>query len=145
MSLLDQAVETIASWDTNRKKDRAETIKLFKQAVGRMDRAITVWKKFLESAPESGDRFTTVLWMGPEPARKLHALYLENKATATALTELTGVRFKDSLSLAEDLDVVQPYEQLKPNESGGDRAKAAIDTMVDRKQKIEAVIARLEQ
>lgn len=144
MSLLDQAAATIESWDTGRKKDRAKAIKLFKQVLGRLDRGIAVWKKFLENAPETGDRFTTVLWIGSRPAKKLHALYLENKATATALTELTGVRFKDSLSLAEDLDVVQPYEQLKPNESGSDRARAAIDTMVDRRQKIEALVTRLE-
>lgn len=143
MSLLDQAVETIEGWDANRSKDRTRSVRLFKQIVKRMDRAIAIWEKFLDKAPESGDRFTTVMWMGARPAKSLQALYLENKATAIALTELTGVRFKDSLSLAEDLDIVQPYEQLKPNETGSDRAEAAIRVLTERKQKIEAVIATL--
>ena len=108
-----------------------------------MDRGIAVWEQFLKKAPESDDRFTTVLWMGPTPAKKLHALYLQNKATAIALTELTGVRFKDSLSLSEGLDIVQPYDQLGPNETGRDRAKSAIRVMTDRKERIEAAIASL--
>ena len=143
MSLLDQAVETIESWGADRKKHRAQCTKLFKQVVRHMDRGIAIWQAFLDKAPESGDRFTTVMWMGPKPARKLQALYLENKATAIALTELTGVRFKDSLSLAEDLDIVQPYDELGPDETGSDRAKAAIRVMADRKERIEAAITSL--
>lgn len=143
MSLLDQAVETVQIWGPERKKDRARCLKLFRQTAGRMDRGIAVWEAFLENAPESGDHFTTVLWIGAKPARKLQALYLENKAAAVELTKLTGVRFKDSLSLAEDLDIVQPYDQLKPGESGSDRAKAAIRAMTDRKQNIEAAVASL--
>lgn len=143
MSLLDQAVESIQRWGPERKKDRARCLKLFRQTAGRMDRGIAVWEAFLENAPESGDRFTTVLWMGAEPARKLQALYLENRGAAVELTKLTGVRFKDSLSLAEDLDIVQPYDELKPGESGSDRAKAAIRAMIDRKQNIEAAVSRL--
>lgn len=143
MSLLDKAVETIEGWDANRSKDRTRSVRLFKQIIKRMDRAITIWKKFLDKAPESDDRFTMIMWMGARPAKSLQALYLENKASAIELTELTGVRFKDSLSLAEDLDIVQPYEQLKPDETGSDRAKAAIRVLTERKQKIEAAIAIL--
>jgi hypothetical protein len=143
MSLLDQAVETVESWDENRIQDRARTVLLFKQVVEQLDRAIAIWDEFLKQAPESGDRYTAVLWMGSNVARSLQAICLENKASAIALTELSGVRFKDSLSLAEDLDVVQPYDQLKPDETGSDRAKAAIRTMTERKKNIEAVIASL--
>ncbi len=144
MSLLDQAVETIESWEGKRAKDRARSVRLFKQTVKNMDRAIAVWQEFLKKAPESGDRYTAVLWMGAKPAKSLQALYLKNKETAIALTELTGVRFKDSLSLAEDLDIVQPYEQLKPGEKGNDRAKEAVRVLTERKQKIEAAISSLE-
>ncbi|HSS63493.1 MAG TPA: hypothetical protein VLS27_03605 [Gammaproteobacteria bacterium] len=143
MTLLDQAVETIGSWEANRTKDRARSVRLFKRVVRHMDGAIAIWEEFLQKAPERGDRFTAVLWMGPRPAKSLQALYLKNKATAVELTDLTGVRFKDSLSLAEDLDIVQPYDQLKPGETGVDRAEAAIRIMTDRKQKIEAAISSL--
>ena len=143
MSLLDQAVDTIESWDAERTEDRAQAVLLFKRIVEQMDRAIAIWEQVLKKAPESGDCRTIVMWMGAIPAKSLQALYLENKASAIALTELTGVRFKDSLSLAEDLDIVQPYDQLKPDETGSDRAKAAIRTMAERKTSIEAVIASL--
>lgn len=143
MNLVDQAVEAVEAWDANRKKDRAQCVRLFRQTVKHMDRGIAIWKEFLKKAPKSGNRFTAVLWMGSGPAKKLQALYLKNKAAAIALTELTGVRFKDSLSLGEDLDIVQPYDQLGPDETGIDRAQAAIRVMTDRKEKIEAAIVSL--
>lgn len=94
MNLLDQAVETVQTWGANRKKDRTQCVRLFRQSAKHMDRGIAIGEEFLKKAPESGDCFTTVLWMGPTPAKKLQAIYLESKATAIALTELTGVRFK---------------------------------------------------
>ena len=144
MNLLDQAVETIESWETDRAKDRTRSVRLFKQTVKHMDRAIAIWEEFLKKAPENGDRFTLVLWMGGKPAKSLQALYLKNKEAALALTELTGVRFKDSLSLSEELDIVQPYDQLKSGETGADRAETAIRVMTERKQRIEAAIANLD-
>lgn len=143
MDLLDQAVETIQGWDAKRTRQRARSVRLFKQTAKNMDRAISIWEAFLKKAPESGDRFTAVLWMGGRPAKSLQSLYLKNKAAAIELTELTGVRFKDSLSLAEDLDIVQPYDQLKPGETGSDRAKSAIRVMTDRKRRIEEVLESL--
>lgn len=143
MNLVDQAVEIVEAWDANRKKDRAQCVRLFGQTVKHMDRGIAIWKEFRKKAPESGNHFTAVLWMGSGPAKKLQALYLKNKAAAIALTELTGVRFKDSLSLGEDLDIVQPYDQLGPGETGIDRAKAAIRVMTGRKENIEAAIVSL--
>lgn len=145
MSLLDQAVGAIESWGPNRKKDRARCLKLFKQVVAHMKSAIAVWEKCLKKAPESGDRYTAVMWMGAGPARKLQAIHLENNTTAIELSRLTGVRFKDSLSLADDLDIVQPYDELGPDESGNDRARSAIQTMTTRKERVEAAIAVLEK
>ena len=144
-SLLDRAVDTVESWGGERDGDRARCIELLEQAAGQMRRAIAVWSAFLDNAPESGDRFTAVLWMGAEPAKQLQAIYLDNRQTAVALTELTGVRFKDSLSLAEDLDIVQPYDQLGTGETGGERAQAAIRSMSTRMQSIESAIASLRK
>ncbi len=143
MTLLDEAVETVRSWGADRMEDRERCLSLFKQTVERMDQGIAVWERFQKEAPESGDRFTTVLWMGPVLAKELHAHYLANRDTAIALTALTGVRFKDSLSLNEELDILQPYDQLGPNESGRDRAASAIRVMVARKERVEAAIAGL--
>lgn len=143
MSLLDRAVDTIVSWGAERNEDRAQCATLFEQVVEQMDRGIAIWEEFLKNAPESGDRFTAVLWMGSKPATKLQALYLENRDTAIALTKLTGVRFKDSLSLCEDLDIVQPYEQLDSGESGSDRARSAIRIMNERRERVQAALARL--
>lgn len=81
--------------------------------------------------------------MGPVFAKELHPHYLANKDTAITLTALIGVRFKDSLSLNEDLDIVQPYDQLGLNESGRERAASAVRVMVARKERVEAAIASL--
>lgn len=143
MSLLDHAVDTVESWSAERVDDRARCARLLEQIAEQMDRGIAVWQEFLDKAPESGDRFTAVLWMGAEPAKQLQTLYLENKNAAMALTKLTGVRFKDSLSLNEELDIVQPYEQLGPAESGADRARSAIRVMTERREKIQNAVARL--
>lgn len=83
--------------------------------------------------------------MGAEPARQLQAIHLASKETAAALTELTGVPFKNSLDLAEELDVVQPYEQLGPGESGSDRAESAIAVMNARTERIEDAIRDLSR
>lgn len=143
MSLLDQASKTIEGWGRDRVEDRDRCVDLFKQIVQRMERGIAIWQECLDQAPQSGDHFTLVLWIGAERARSLQALYLENKASAMALTQLTGVRLKDSLSIAEELDIVQPYDQLKPGETGIQRAQAAIRAMTDRKQRIDALVSRL--
>jgi hypothetical protein len=143
VSPLDRAVKTIQSWGADRTKDRAQCTKLFEQVAKRMDRAIAIWEAFLDKAPESGDRFTAVMWVGAKRATKLQALYLENKAAAIELSELTGVRLKDSLSLNEELDVVHAYDQLGPDETGSDRAKKAIRLMSERKERIEKAIADL--
>ncbi|MDX1513528.1 MAG: hypothetical protein R3174_07265 [Gammaproteobacteria bacterium] len=145
MSLIRQAVESIGAFGPGRERDRARALDLFHQVLERMERALEIWQAFRDSAPETGDRFTAVLWMGAEPARELHALYLENKTAAGSLTELTGVRFKDSLNLAEDLDIVQPYEQLGPKESGRDRAEKAIRIQTERTEKLKAALAALDR
>lgn len=143
VSLLDSAVDCVARWGSDRRSDRDRCLELLGETATRMQRAIAVWNAFLECAPESGDRFTAVLWMGADRAKELQSIHLENSETAKALSALTGVRFKDSLSLAEDLDVVLPYEQLGPGETGGDRARAAIGTMTARKERIESAIRSL--
>lgn len=50
---------------------------------------------------------------------------------------------KDSLSLSEDLDIVQPYDQLGPDETGVNRARTAVRVMTGRKERIEAAITSL--
>ncbi|HEY5701360.1 MAG TPA: hypothetical protein VIT83_04665 [Gammaproteobacteria bacterium] len=140
MSLLEQALRSIGNWGPKRQQDRTQVLTLFRRIVEQMEGAIKIWKDFLDHSSEERDSYTMVLRMGPERTRKLHALYLQNKATAIALTDLTGVRFKDSLSLAEELDIVQAYEQMRPNETGAERAEAAIRVMTERKKKVEAVL-----
>lgn len=145
MSLLDRAVDTVERWGGERSDDRDRCVELLEQAAEQLQRAIDVWRAFLDDAPESGDRFTAVLWIGAERAKRLQSIHLENRQTALALTELTGVRFKDSLSLAEDIDVVQPYDQLGPQETGVERAESAIRTMSARKQSIERAVTSLRE
>ena len=86
MSLLEQVAgdsATDPSFDHDKCKD------LLQRIDDRLHTAQEVWQAFLDNAPEDGDRFTAVLWLGAERSKRLHALHLEVKAIAGELTSLT--------------------------------------------------------
>ena len=133
-------VEASASWPPER---RAACIALFKDAARHIDEAIALWGGVLEAPDESGAPFTAVVRIGPERARVLQRLYFDQKALAAELTGKTGVAWHDSLGMDDSIAIVQPYDQLRAEESIHDRAHSAIETLRGRAQRLAATIAAL--
>jgi len=136
MSLLGQAVQVIGDWGADRDADRQRCAALLKGIRNDMEEAIALWEKTLAESPAECDRFMLVVWVGSERAKRLHQLYLRGKETAEALTKLTGVALKDTLGIAEELQIVTAYDELKPGESGAHRAKQAIETLTERNSRV---------
>ena len=143
MSLLDQAVQVIGEWGADRDADRKRCAALLEGIQNDMEEAIGLWEKTLAESPAECDRFMLVVWVGAERAKQLHRLYLRGKETAAELTKLTGVAFNDTLGMAEEIQIVTAYGELKADESGADRAKQAIETLTTRKSRIRETRASL--
>lgn len=140
MSLLDEAIAVAGQWGAERASEHARCKLLLEQIIGHMEAASGVWEDFLSVVPSEGDPFTLVLWMGPERARRLHRIYLDDQETVAALTELTGVPFKDTMGIVEEVDIVRAYDELKQGETGEERAKQAIETLSQRKARLRKAI-----
>ena len=143
MSLLRQAVAVVTQWDATREEDRGRCVSLLESVVHNMNEAVKIWEDFLKDAPDSGDRFTPVLWLGPERSKQLHRLYLKEKEAGRKLTDLTGIPFRDTLGISAEIDIVQAYGQLETDEKGTDRAREAIRIINDRKQRVSDAISSL--
>lgn len=145
MSLLEQTVERVKQWGSDRADDRKQCIALLQQIARNMDSAIAVWEALQQEAPETRNAFTAILAIGPERAKKLYQIYQDQKDVSGELTALSGVKFRDTLGIMDEIDTVQAYGQLKPDETVVDRAAAAIATMKNRRQRVKQAIESLRQ
>jgi hypothetical protein len=136
MSLLDQAVQGVGVWGADRDADRQRCAALLQGIHNDMEEALGLWEEALTEPPAECNQFMLVVWVGAERARQLHRLYLRGKETAAELTELTGVPFKDTMGMAEEIQIVTAYGELTAGESGADRAKQAIKTLTERKSRV---------
>jgi hypothetical protein len=108
-----------------------------------MTTAEQLWQDNLDNPTHSDDRFTAVMWIGAERARALHRVHLDLRDLARTLTTQGGVSFRDTVGIASEVDIVTAYDQLKPDETGPQRAEQAITTIVARRQQIEQLIGAL--
>ena len=141
MSLLERAVQMSGDWGADRDADRKRCAALLEGIHDDMEEAIGLWEEAVAEAPAETNKFLLVVWVGAERARRLHRLYLRGKETAAELTELTGVCFKDTLGMAEELQIVTAYGELKADESGAERAKQAIETLTERKSRVRDALS----
>ena len=81
--------------------------------------------------------------LGPERAKRLQQLYFEQKALAAELSEQTGVTYRDALGMDDSIEIVQPYDQFRADESVHERAGRAIETMRERARRLTETIAAL--
>ena len=133
-------IEASQAWAPER---RTACIALLEAAARRLDEAIAVWDGALEAPDKSGAPFTAVVSIGPERANSLQRLYFEQKVLAAELSEQTGVVYRDALGMDDSIDIVQPYDQFRAEESVHDRARSAIETMRERAQRLADTIAAL--
>ena len=134
-------VEASKSWTT---ECRAACIALLEDAAKRIDEAASIWEEVLEAPDESGVPFTALIHIGPERARLLQRLHFEQKALAAELTELTGAGYRDTLGMDDSIAIVQPYDQMRDDESIHERARIAIATLQERRRRVTETVAALQ-
>lgn len=135
---LEQIAHAAKGWGSAREAERQRCVARLEAIAAAMEEAASVWSEALSAAPEGGDRFTPVLWIGAERARRLHRIHAKARELGGELTAITGVALKDSMGIVEEIDIVDAYRQLQPGESGADRARAALDTLAQRKTRVLA-------
>ncbi len=134
-------MEVIGGWDSDRDGDRQRCAALLEGIQNDMQEAIGLWEKAVTEALAECNRFMLVVWVGAERARQLQRLYLRGKESAEELTKISGVPFKDTLGMTEELQIVTAYGELKAGESGADRAKQAIETLTERKSRVGEILS----
>ena len=141
MIQLQQIVEKLSA--EGHKESRSSCIPLLSELADNLMAARDVWTEALEQASGEAQPFTFVLWFGPERAKALHRLHLEQRRLGAELTEITGISFSDRMGIIDAIDVVEAYAQAA-RESGPERANTALETLAERGQRLDEVIAALE-
>ena len=144
MSLLGQTVDRVKQWGPDRNDDSKECVALLQKIEQNLEAAIRVWESVLQDAPDSTDPFTVLLSIGSERSKELYKIYLDEKDVGRELTRLTGVTLRDNLGLMDEIDVVQAYGQLQPDQTVAQKADAALQTMKERKENVRNAIAELD-
>lgn len=133
-------VEASRSWLP---EQRSACIALLEDAARRIGEAISVWEGVLATPVESGVPLTAVVHLGAERAKALQRLYFEQKALAAELGGKSGAACRDALGTDDSIAIVQPCDQFRADESIHDRARAAIETLRERRRRLEATIAAI--
>lgn len=108
-----------------------------------MQQARNIWQSCAESSVQLDDQYTAVMWVGAEKSRDLHRIRLRLRDLARQLSASSGVSFHDTIGFSSQLDIVDAYAQLMPDETGASRAKDAIETIDKRRSAVEDAMARL--
>lgn len=140
MTQLEQIVESLSR--TGRDDIRADCIAVLRDLARNIDAAGDLWSEAREQSHGEVQQFTFVLWFGPERAKALHRLHLEQRRLGAALTEVTGIKFSDTMGIVESIDVIEAYAQAG-DESGAERVDSALETLKTRGKRLRDVIAAL--
>jgi hypothetical protein len=141
--LLQELSRTVAQWDASRSAERATCADALATMERNMEAAIAIWRECTDSTEAVDNPFTALIAFGAERAKALHRLHLEQTAAAAKAAQASGVALKDSLGIAEDVDIVQAYGQFPVDESIGARAGHAIATLEARRDALRQVIEQL--
>ena len=142
------APEPIADAIAQVTKRSAKERDAFKEKLARardnVAEALAIWGDIAASGRDDEGPFKAVISVGPERARALHALHLEQRALCAELTALSGYALADSMGiLADDLDVVRAYDQLEADETYAARASAAQTLLSGRIERLNEALSGL--
>ena len=140
MIQLGQIVETLGAEELE--ETRSSSVSLLSELADNLTAAGNIWTEALEQASGEAQRFTFVLWFGPERAKALHRLHLEQRRLGARLTEISTISFSDGMGIIDEIDVVDAYAQAG-EESGRERANTALETLAERRRQLDEVIAAL--
>lgn len=144
MDSLNRAMDLVARWKTDRKKERTEMVALIESAILDCQSAKGVWQGFLDRPGAPGDHWTLVSWVGPERAKQLHEINLRAKQSVEQVCRLAGPQAGRFVVLDEDVTEMA-YRQLKPGETGIEAARGAIDKLQARMDYLREVKERLRR
>ncbi len=138
---LQEAVALVGAFDAERASERDAFKQCLTRVRANLKRASDLWQQSKDAPGEDAGPFTTVIAIGPECARALHALHLENREYVSELSTISGVMLSDTMGiLAEELDVVRAYDEPVPEESLEQRiARAQVD-LAQRMQRVDEAI-----
>ncbi len=142
MYSLDKAVGLVTKWPADRKKERDEIISLLEEVIKDCRNAIQVWQGYLDAPGDPGDRWTLISWMGPERVKQLHEINLSAKEHIKRVSGIAGPEASRFIIFDEDI-IEMAYRQLRPDETGPDAAKAAVQVMNGRIDYVRGLIERI--
>lgn len=128
---------------TSATEQRSAVVECLEKIVQQMDQARDIWQSYADNPVQQDGQYTAVMWIGPERSRDLHRIRLSLRDLARRLSEVGGVAFHDTIGISPQVDVVDAYSQLLPDETGASRAADSIDTLDKRLADIRNAIARL--
>ncbi|MDO8704616.1 MAG: hypothetical protein Q7J84_06650 [Sulfuricaulis sp.] len=144
MNSLDRAIELVWQWKADRQARRADVLDRLETVVKDCQAAVQVWQGYLDKPGAPGDHWTIVSWIGPVRAKQLHDINLRAKQNIEELCRMAGPQAGRFIGLEENVDVIEmAYRMLKPNETGTDAAKSAVQTMQQRMDYLRGLMQRL--
>ena len=123
--------------------DRASCAATLQSMADNMSAAIEVWEDIAANTEFDGNRFTVVIQLGAEKTRRLQQIYFSQRDEAARLSQVSGVAFKDALGVSEEVDIVQPFNQLLEDETIEGRSAEAIARQRGRLEAVRAAAAKL--
>lgn len=140
---LDTLLTIMSDGSDSEAVQRDAVVNCLREISALMDQASGIWQSYAENPVQEDDQYTAVMWIGPERSRDLHRIRLQIRDLARQLSAAGGVAFHDTIGFSQQLDVVDAYAQLMPDETGATRARSAIETIGNRRAGVEDAIARL--
>lgn len=142
MNSLDQAAALVLRWKANRQNERQKVLTNLEATVKDCQAAQQVWQGFLDKPGTPGDQRTIISWIGAVRAKQLFDINLEAKQKVEHVCQMAGPEAGRFIMFDEDV-IELAYRQLKPEETGLDAAKSAIEHLQARGNYLRGLIDRI--
>ncbi|MBI3547173.1 MAG: hypothetical protein HY081_11385 [Gammaproteobacteria bacterium] len=142
MNSLDRAVELVLRWKANRQIERNAVLENLQGTIKDCQTAIQVWQGYLDKPGAAGDQRTIISWIGPERAKQLFDINLNAKQKIEHACHMAGPDAGRFIMFDENI-IELAYRQLKPDETGPDAAKNAIQQLQARSNYLGGLIERI--
>ena len=142
MNSLDRAAELVLRWKANRQNERQEVLTNLEATVKDCQAALKIWQDFLDKPGNPGDQRNIIGCIGPLRAKQLFDINLEAKRKVEHVCQMAGPEAGRFIMFDEDV-IELAYRQLKPDETGLDAAKNAIEHLQARSNYLRGLIDRI--